>query len=222
MEEQEKKMAIWRVREVDHLFAAFRRYTRFVLFSKWFLGLFALTLMTSLIAWPLISKNRSGVRISFIGTDAKHATDIAAPVMNNPVYQGTDVNGQPYKISGLRAIQKTPELVLVEKVEGQLVRADGSFIALTADSAEYVKADDSIDLIGNVTVIDATGYNFTTPRAHVNVKTMEIDGNEKVEGIGPQGNILATGFKIRDNAKTITFGGSQRVNVHIDKMRQDP
>lgn len=223
MEQQpENKNLLWRVREVDHLFAAFRRYTKFVLFSKWFLGLLAIALMTSLVAWPLISKSRSGVRISFIGTDAKHATSVAAPVMNHPVYQGVTSNGDQYKITGLRAVQKTSELIVIEQVEGQLVKANGDFTALSANNAEYIKAQDMIELIGDVVINDASGYNFVTPRARIHIATMDVEGDAQVEGTGPQGNLLAIGFKIRDNAKRIIFGGTSRVTVHIEKMRQEP
>lgn len=216
----EKKFSLWGVREVDHLFSAFARYTRFVLYSKWAFGIIAIVLMVSLIGYPLLTKDRSGIRVSFVGTDSK-GQPISSPVMNNPEYQGTDANGQQYKVTGARAIQKTPELIVIENVEGQLVRADGSFVALSADSAEYKQKAQFIDLIGNVTITDASGYTFLTPRATVNTATMDVDGNEAVEGDGPQGKLLATGFKIRDNGKQISFGGTSRVTVKLDKMRQD-
>lgn len=217
---QDKKFSLWGRREVDHLFKAFRRYTKFVLFSKWFFGIFAIALMVSLIGYPLLTKDRSGIRISFIGTVDGAGKPITSPVMNHPQYQGTDKNGQQYKVTGTRAIQKTPELIVIESVEGQLLRADGSFITLRADTAEYLQKQELIELIGNVQVQDSTGYNFMTPRATVNTATMEVTGNDRIEGIGPQGKLLATGFKIGDNAKEITFGGTSRVTVTIENMQQ--
>lgn len=218
--EQEKRFALFGVREVDHLFSRFARYTRFVLYSKWAFAIIAALLIIGLIGYPLLTKDRSGIRISFVGTDAS-GMPIAAPVMNNPDYQGVDAQGQQYKVTGLRAIQQTPELIIIEQVEGQLLRADGSFVALTADKAEYMQAKGIIELMGNVNVNDSQGYTFVTPRATVNTSTMDVTGNAPVEGDGPQGKLLATGFKIEDNGQKITFGGSDRVTVDIDKMLQD-
>lgn len=217
--EKQHTLSFWAVREVDHLFSAFRRYTRFVLYSKWVVGLFALILMVSLIGYPLLTKDRSGIRVTFTGTDATGAP-IASPVMENPEYQGTDANGQQYKVTGLRAIQKTADLILIEQVEAQLLRTDGSFVALSADTAEYTQKTSRIELIGNVNVNDSTGYTFVTPSATVHTDTMDVVGNQRVEGAGPQGKLLATGFKIGNNGQDITFGGSARVNVTIDKMKQ--
>lgn len=218
--EKHHTLSFWAVREVDHLFSAFRRYTKFVFYSKWAFGVIALVLMVSLIGYPLLTKDRSGIRISFVGTTDSNGKKITSPVMNNPEYQGTDANGQQYKVTGLRAIQKSADLVLIEKVEAQLLRADGSFVAMTADTAEYKQKEERIDLKGNVNVSDSSGYIFVTPSAVVNTNTMEVTGNERIDGAGPQGKLLATGFKISDNGKKITVGGSSRVTVKIDKMKQ--
>lgn len=219
-EAPDKKFSLWGVREVDHLFSAFARYTRFVLYSKWFLGVFALLLMVSLIAYPLISKDRSGIRVSFVGTSTGSAPT-TSPVMEKPEYRGSDKQGQHFLVRGTRATQKTAELVIIEQVDAQLTRADGSIVTLTADRADYQQQARRIDLRGNVHVKDSTGYDFTTPSAVVDTATMNVDGQEAVDGVGPQGKLLATGFKIRDNGKAISFGGTDRVNVTLDKMRQD-
>src|SRR5262249_6618623 len=151
-------------------------YTKFVLFSKWFLGVFAIVLMSSLIAWPLLTKDRSGIRITFMGTG--NPNNAASPVMEHPQYEGSDAKGQQFKVTGIRATQKTPELVLIEKVDGQLIRANGGWSSLNADTAEYRQKQNHLELIGNVVISSDTGYIFNTPRASVDTKTMHITGNE--------------------------------------------
>lgn len=214
----DKKFSLWGVREVDHLFSAFARYTRFVLFSKWFFGIFAIVLMVSLIGYPLLTKDRSGIRVSFVGTDGT-GSHASSPVMTNPEYRGVDAGGQQYIVKGLRAVQKEGDLIVIEQVDGQLLRADGSFMTLTSDSADYRQKANRIDLNGNVHVMDSAGYDFTTPRASVNTANMDVDGDQQVDGVGPQGKLLATGFKIRDNGKIISFGGTSRVTLTLDKMQ---
>lgn len=217
--EQRKGLsANWAVREVDHLFTRFARYTRFVLYSKWFLGIFALLLLTVLVVWPMVSKDKTGMRISFVGTSSMPGKGSVSPTMNNPIFEGTDKNGQPYKLVGARAVQATSELVVVEKVEGQLLTKN-SFVSLMADRAEYRQKRNSIDLLGNVNIIHGEGYTFVTQAAQVNTKTMDVTGSGKIEGEGPLGNLLATGFQIRDNGNIIRFGGKGRVTVVIEKTK---
>lgn len=210
--------ANWAVKEVDHLFHRFARYTRFVLYSKWFLGGFALLLMSSLIIWPLISTDNSGMRISFTVDEGKNKVSVGTnPVMNNPVYEGTNENGDRFKITAQHATQKTADLVVIEKVEGQLLTQEQRWISLTADRADYTQAQNNLVLTGNVTLVHDAGYNFVTPQAVIDTKTMHVKSNQQISGEGPMGTLLATGFEISDNGNRITFGGTGRVTVHLEK-----
>lgn len=211
--------ANWAVREVDHLFSRFARYTRFVLYSKWFLGVFGLLLIVLLVAWPLISGSRSGTRIAFIGTEQMPNATSSAPTMENPIYEGVDAQDRQFKVTGLRAIQQPGDVVLVQHVEGQLLTKGDAFVSLTAEQALYRQKDAVIDLSGNVTVMHSNGYIFTTPSASIATDTMEVSGREQVTGEGPAGNLLATGFKIRDNGNVVQFGGVGRVTVTIERSK---
>ncbi|OYW13939.1 MAG: LPS export ABC transporter periplasmic protein LptC [Rhodospirillales bacterium 12-54-5] len=208
----------WAVGEMDQLFVAVARYTRFVLFSKWFFGLFALALLGGLIAWPLLGKDQTGLRLSF--TSADGAQKIASPVMESPRYMGDDDKGQRYEISGKRAIQRTAVLVQIEQPEGQLIKANGSIVGMRADSAMFHQDTKMVELTGNVNLFDDSGTIFATDSATINTVTMDIDGAQRIEGSGPNGNVVATGFKIRDKGRVVTFGLTPGVRLHIDKMRR--
>ena len=213
--------ATWAVREVDHLFSKLGRYTRFVLYSKWFLGLFAFALLTSLIAWPLLTKDRSGIRMSFVDNHVKEIQKATSPVMGNPEYRGTNNAGEQYKVNGTRGTQVTQSLAVIDQVEAQMLRKNGGWLSLTADKAEYRKDDKKIELIGSVTTIDDRGYSFLTSRATIDTKTNDTYGNEPVSGTGPLGNLLASGFEIGDPGSHIIFkGGAQRVQLHIDRAKK--
>ena len=211
----------WAVGEMDQLFIAFARYTRFVLFSKWFLGVCAVLMLAGLIAWPLLSKDTSGMRISFASKDVGAPQPVTSPVMEAPHFIGSDKKNQQYSITGTRATQVTPQLVQVENAQGQLVRVDGSSTSMRADVALYHQDTKMVELSGNVTVVDSKGTTFVTSQATINADTMDADGTEPVEGNSPSGKLVATGFKIRDSGNAITFGNGSRVNVHIEKMRQN-
>ncbi|PZP85872.1 MAG: hypothetical protein DI582_04570 [Azospirillum brasilense] len=211
--------ANWAVREVDHLFSRFARYTRFVLYSKWFLGVFGLVLIIILVIWPLVAGNGSGTRMSFVGTENVNAGASSAPTMDNPIYEGVDKQGRQFKITGARAIQQTGDAIVVEQVEGQLLMKGDAFVALTAQRANYRQKAENIELQGDVTVTHSGGYIFTTPSATISTQTMDVVGQEQVTGEGPMGNLLATGFKIMDNGNVVQFGGVGRVNVTIERTK---
>lgn len=213
--------ANWAVAEVDHLISALGRYTRFVVLSKWFLALFALGLVTTLIALPLLSKDRSGLRVSFVDNGMPTTKDAAQPVMSNPEYRGTGDKGQQYTVRGLRATQVSQDVILIESVTGHLSTDSGAMRDLSANKGEYNQVSKIIELTGNVTLTDEQGYSFLTQQATVDSKTNIVVGHEPVTGNGPLGNLLASGFEIRDSGNHITFiGGKEPVRVHIDRKKK--
>jgi lipopolysaccharide export system protein LptC len=212
--------AWWAVREVDHMFSRIARYTRFVVYGKWSLLGLAVLLIASLIAWPFVTKDRSGIRISFVDSNTAGQKP-SSPVMNNPEYRSTNDKGEQFKITGKTATQKTPTLVILDMVEGQMLRADGGWYSLMAERAEYQQDKKLIDLFGNVNVLDTTGTQFATEHATIEVDSSHIYGKEAVSGTGPLGNILASGFEIRDNGAHITFmRGTAPVYVKANRSKK--
>jgi len=214
--------AFWATREVDHLFGRFARATRFVLFSKWFLAVFALILLGALVIYPMTEKT-SGARLSFVteeaGTAPANPTGAEAPSMARPIYEGVDKNGHPYRITGGKATQITKDMVELSNVEAMLEN-NGVFISVTADKAQYRQEEKIVELVGNVNVLHGKGYNFVTPAATIDTATMDVTGSQEIAGEGPMGKLLATGFEIRNNGQDIRFGGTSRVNVTINQGRQ--
>jgi lipopolysaccharide export system protein LptC len=211
--------ANWAVAEVDQLLSRITRYTRFVVFSKWFLMVFALVLVTVLVALPLISKDRSGIRISFVDT-GKPSKNASQPVMKSPEYRSTDMNGQEFKVNGLRATQITPTRIRIEQVEAQMVTANGGWRSLSAAEADYNQEAKTILLQGEVTLLDDQGYNFSTASATVDTDKGNVVGTQPVTGVGPLGNLLASGFEIRDSGRHILFTGDKTpVRLKIERTK---
>lgn len=213
----DKLSSWWALADAEHLFGRIRRYTRFVALSKWSLLGVALVLTASLIIWPLLSADKSGLRVSFSGTpaDGQKAT---SPVMTNPEYRGLGEAGQEFKISGKTATQKTPTLVVMEMVEAQMTKANGAWNSITADRAEFQQDKKIIDLFGHVTLIDAKGSNFTTEHATIEMSPLHIYGREAISGISANGNILASGFEIVDDGARIIFTrGAAPVKVNFER-----
>ncbi len=213
--------ANWAVTEVDHLISALGRYTHFVLLSKMFLALLVLGLVVALIGVPLLSKDRSGIRVSFIDNGVHKSKDAARPVMSRPKYRGINDRGEQYTVRGIRATQETQNRILIEQVDAELNTLKGGWRHLTSDRANYHQETKIIELTGNVTLTDDQGYSFLSQQATVDAKTSRVVGNEPVSGRGPLGNILASGFEIIDNGSHIIFTGEDEpVRVHIDRKKK--
>lgn len=207
----------WGVREVDHLFSALGRYTRLVVYGKWSLLIVAGLLTISLIAWPLLTKDRSGLRVSFVDTKTA-GTKPSSPVMTNPEYHTLSGNQQQYRLNGKTATQVTPTLVRIDAAEGMMLKPNGKWFSLSANQAEVHQDTKIVQLSGNVTMVDGEGTTFTTEHATFEMQTMDVYGNEQISGIGNLGNILASGFEIRDNGSHIIFHrGSAPIKVELDR-----
>ncbi len=209
--------AWWAMREVESLFARLGRYTRFVMYGKWSLVVVAVLLTASLIIWPLVTKDNSGLRISFTETSPVKSKP-TSPVMQSPTYSGSGTGGQQYKITGKIATQQTATLIRIDAVEAALTKPDGSWRILTADWAEYRQDKRQVDLYGNVTVLDAQGTNFVTEHATIETNTSRIYGTKRIVGDGNMGKLVASGFEITDNGKRIRFtGGESPVKLTIKR-----
>jgi lipopolysaccharide export system protein LptC len=208
------------LREADTVFGYITRYTRFVVFSKWFLGVVSLLAMTLLIAWPLLIRNGGGARVSFVMQEGKHGQSAVTPVMNKPRYEGTDEKGQKYTITADKATQKTTALIELENVAADMFTSSGSWLSLTAKAGEFHDDSKLLFLSGGVMLYHEDGYQFTTERVEIDTQTSQARGDLVVEGQGPMGKLLATGFEIGDNGNRIVFGGRGRVNMTLNKVGQ--
>ncbi len=171
--------ASWAVREVDHLLSTLGHYTRFVAFSKWGLAVFAILIVGFVLAWPHFDRRHQGMRVSFLATStpvAQQQKPGAPPRMENPVYDGINAKGQPFKVTGTEAIQQAPGEMVVLNMRGQLWRSDSSWVKLSADTADYFQEKNFLHLSGNVSVVDQGGYSFTTDEADVDTKAMHVVG----------------------------------------------
>lgn len=218
-EKKHRLSANWAVQEVDHLISRFSRYTRFVLYSKWSLAGLALLLIVALIAWPYFTRDTSGLRVSFMSAGSITHKPGLLPRMNKPRYSTTTAAGDAFTITGEAAIQQSETMIVIEKVNGELVKKDASWLSLSADRAEYEQGSSKLVLKGNVNVVNDVGYNFVTQSASIDTKTMHVVGQESISGVGPSGKLLASGFEITDNGKQVRFGGKSRVSIQIESSK---
>ena len=136
----------WVQQEVEEVFGRIARYTKFVFFGKWALGSVALVILVMLIAWPLLLSDNAGMRVSF-STEDGHGGAGNAPVMENPRYQGTDKQGQPYTVVAKRAIQQSENTVQLQEIKGELSTSDAKWLTLVAKKGTFEDVSKQLTLL---------------------------------------------------------------------------
>lgn len=193
-------------------------YSRFVSLMKVFLPTLALLLIGLVIVWPYLQAKESHFRIGFSGLMLSGSED---PNMVNARYQGTDKNSRMFTITAdlARNLLDGTSAVELEMPKADMVLEDGSWLVLTADTGIYTRDTATLNLTGSVTLFHDSGYEFRTSKASINLTEGLVEGNEKVEGQGPFGDLEAEGFRLIDKGKIIQFTGKARMVIYprIDK-----
>ncbi len=188
-------------------------YSRFVSLMKVFLLTLALLLIGLVVVWPYLQSKESRFRIGFSRMMLSGSDD---PNMVNARYQGTDKNSRMYTITAdlARNLLDGTSAVELEMPKADMVLEDGSWLVMTADSGIYNRDTATLNLVGAVTLFHDSGYEFRTSKSSINLTEGLAEGNEKVEGQGPFGNLQAEGFRLIDKGKIIQFTGKARMIIY--------
>ena len=102
--------------------------------------------------------------------------------MDRPRLTGARPGGGGYNITAAKAMQdaKHPGEVDLALIGGEIVRDDKEISRLTASSGHYVGADETLDLVGDVRLLNPR-YQFFLRSVHVAFKTGDYASAEPVE-----------------------------------------
>lgn len=154
------------------------------------------------------------------GPDATQSNDL---VIENPVFEGVDKNGHPYKVTADRAIRRTNDDgtasdvtdLVNPQVETYPGNPDNSIV--TAQKGVYDSKSKSLDLSDSVKLVTPDGYVYETEHVHYEIDENRIVGTLPVTGKGTQGSIDADGFEILDGGNRVIFHGKVKTHILNDK-----
>lgn len=192
----------WRPREIEGLLFSMARYTRFVLFSKFFLVVFAGGLILLLVAIPLINSGDQGMRIVF--SSAKNG-EVLTPQMIKPRYQGTDSRNQPFTITADLATQLPDGRVEMTALNADVMMQSGAWMALSANRGFYRMDQKTLAMSGEVRLFYDQGYEFRSEEAMIDMERKTAQGDKPVTGQGPMGVLKAGGFRVHDGGARMEF-----------------
>lgn len=203
----------WIRPDADRLIASIGRYTRFVLFSKMFLGILSVMMIITIIVLPVINADEEGLRIAFKAV--KEKTD-SVPVMTNPTFQGVDEKNQPYLITADSAIQHDDATITLDNVQADMLTEEQAWMSVRAIKGTIDTEHKTLKLTGDVKLFQDQGYEFVTESVHVDMNAHVARGVKQVEGFGPMGTIRADGFVWRHDEQLLRFTGGVVLKVKVD------
>jgi lipopolysaccharide export system protein LptC len=192
-----------------HAVPAKRR--RYVVLLRIALPMAALLLAALVVAWPkLQTHERASFNLQPVSADPKEVEQLR---MVNPRFVGMDAKQQPYTITALTATQEHPgaDTILLDSPQADIQLESGAWVTVTAQNGRYAQKAQTLDLEGDINVFHDLGYEFHTERAHVDLASSTVTGDDHVTGHGPSGNIDSEGFMILDRGATVVFSGSARL-----------
>jgi len=182
-----------------------RSYSRAVHLMKFALPALALTLMALVAAWPTLNELPK----------PKITADKGQLEMIKPRYFSADEKNQPFSVTASRAEQSAdqPGIVVLDKPEAEMTEAAGTWVTMRSERGWYDQNTGILKMRGAVQVMRDDGSEFTTEEAFSDVSKGTAWGDVHVEGQGPQGVVLAEGFRMTDRGKTMVFLNSSNASV---------
>jgi len=192
-------------RDPTRTLRATRRRSRAVRFWRALLPLVAASLLVALVAYPILREDLG----------VAHQPEALRNEMDRLQFFTLDEDNRAITVTADTArqtVQDPPEFVLDRPMADVLTENDDWF-ALSAATGDYARADNSLVLSGEVTLVHSEGFELTTDRAHVDLDRRVATGRTAVAGQGPGGQLSAQGFRVDREGRRVSFVGPARLVV---------
>ena len=177
----------------------------FVRWSKRLLPALALALLGLVVFWPEIEGNEDRSRVSFRRMVMPRAEGLRVV---NPRYQGVDELNRPFTVTARTGQQPGSAQVLdLDEPRADILLSDGAWVYLQAHGGRFDRANDHLDLKGDVTIYHDSGVMMLTETAAVETEAGTASGDDPVAAQGSFGTITSEGFRILDRGAVIVFTG---------------
>lgn len=189
-------------------------------FYSWFVGMakivlpaVAAGLAVLVLAWPQLHSVEDRFRLRAV---AVTLDDLENLRMVNPRYSGHDTQAQPYAISADQATQVagTSDATDLVKPKADITLRTGTWIAVSAETGRFHRQSQRLSLSGQVNLFHDQGYELTTTQAEVDLAGGTAQGDQPVNGQGPDTELAGEGFRVFDKGGRIVLTGRSRVVIH--------
>lgn len=138
--------------------------------------------------------------------------------LENPRFAGVTSDGDPFVVTALSALPDgaMPDRVELEKPKAELRLDDGLSLTVQAISGEMFRAQERLNLDGDVVLLTSDGYRADARRVELDLAKRIAVLPDPVVATGPRGGIQADSLRIEQigpdrNDITAVFTGNVRV-----------
>jgi lipopolysaccharide export system protein LptC len=190
-----------------------RDYSRFVTAMKFVLPILAAGLIALLAVWSQIRIEDGRFRI---GMASIAPTQIDRLSMVNPRFQGIDDQNRPYTVTAAEAsqVKGNDDLIDLLRPQADMTMANGSWMAVSADSGRFQRSTKHLDLAGKVSLFQDKGYELHVESISVDFGLGKAVSDTGVTGQGPAGELSGEGLRVTDKGAVIELTGKSRVLLY--------
>ena len=195
--------------------AEMRQYSRAVGWMKIALPIAALGLIALIF---FTGRDRSAI------VDARTAADVArlgaGLKLDNPRFAGTTDDGNPFVVTADWALPDgaMPNLVDLERPQGELHLDDGLTLTVAARTGEMRRETEQLHLLGDVDLRTSDGYRARTERVELDLARKTAKAPGPVSAHGPRGELHADSMRVdpaRPDSRDmiVRFQGNVRLRI---------
>lgn len=139
-----------------------------------------------------------------------------AAVTSDVRFDGRDDKGRLFSITADSAspIKGDDRHISLKKPLADIAISSGAYVALAANYSILDRDAGLMFLSGDVSLFHDTGLSFQIDRATIDLMARTAEGNDVVEGQNGDGELIAQGFRVRDDGDTIEFTGKAYMKIY--------
>lgn len=190
-----------------HVYApGHHRYSRFVSITKIVLPSLAAILLALVVAWPRLVSDGEGFTVGFAELSAEAVDSLT---MINARYFGVDQQNRPFKVTADSATEEGTSngIILLSEPKADFTTRNGANVYVEAREGFYHQTSQLLELLGEVSLYHADGYELHTEEAEIDLAASTARGNKAVDGHGPQGRLNGQGFVITEGGQQVVVTG---------------
>ncbi len=190
-----------------------QRYTGIVRLLKVLLPAAAIAIAGLVAFWPQLHSGTGRFRFSSVSIGPEDLENLR---MVNPRYTGLDSANQPYTVTAELATQRAvgAEVANLELPSGDIVLTDGAWVWVSADKGVYRHQAHQLELRGHVDLFHDRGYEIHTSMARVDLNAGSAEGDQPIQGHGPDVELSGQGFRIDNRGARMTLLGPARIKLY--------
>ncbi len=166
----------------------------------------ACLLLAAIVLWPELNRTEERVRVQI-----NLAAQVSPESMRvaQPRYRGLDEQGRPYNVTADAATQAgaSQNILDLANPRADQFLGEDSWVMLESRTGRFDRANNRLDLAGDVTLWHDNGTRMRTAQALVRMNAGYAEGNAPVAAQGPFGTLTSEGFRIIDRGQVVIFTG---------------